>query len=119
MRRVLVLGLVLGLMGAGAMIASAGTGPDVVYGTAGDDDLRGGNGPDVVYGLAGNDVIHGNKAPDELYGGPGDDRLNGFGSGNAPDLLDGGAGFDRCTGTRGDTFVGCELVKIRKGLGSR
>lgn len=103
----------------GAAGAEKNPGPDTVIGTAGDDYLTGGRSPDVIYGLGGEDSIWGQRAPDEMYGGRGDDDLHGFGSGNTHDLLDGGPGWDRCVGTERDTFVSCEVVKIRRGLGPR
>ena len=119
MRSLVAAGMVMVLaMAAGAALAGdKNPGPDIVIGTAGDDVLRGGNGPDLIRGLGGNDSIWGNKAPDVLRGGPGNDSIHGFGSGNAPDTLIGGPGKDRCIGTKGDTFRGCEFIKVRKGLG--
>jgi Ca2+-binding RTX toxin-like protein len=96
----------------------------VVWGTMGDDVLRGGNRPQVLMGLGGNDEIHGGNSGDCLVGGPGNDRLIGDSSkdillggdgddhldgGNAKDHLDGGADTDTCLGGNGkDTVVNCE-----------
>lgn len=104
---------------AGFAIADKGAGPDTLVGTAGDDLLQGGRSPDVIYGLAGDDSIWGQRAPDLLYGGAGDDDIHGFGSGETHDLLVGGPGWDRCVGTKNDTFISCEVVRVRKGLGQR
>jgi Ca2+-binding RTX toxin-like protein len=103
----------------GIAFADKGAGPDTLTGTSGDDLLEGGRSPDVIYGLKGDDSIWGQRAPDLMYGGAGDDDLHGFGSGETHDLLDGGSGWDKCVGTDNDTFVRCEVVKIRKGLGPR
>jgi Ca2+-binding RTX toxin-like protein len=96
----------------------------VVWGTMGDDVLRGGNRPQVLMGLGGNDEIHGGNSGDCLVGGGGNDRLIGDSSkdillggdgddyldgGNAKDHLDGGADTDTCLGGHGkDTVVNCE-----------
>lgn len=99
-------------------ITSASASPDVIIGTNGDDHLTGGNSPDIIKGRGGNDSIWGNKGPDRMFGGLGRDSLHGFGSGNTKDYLNGGPGRDICVGTRHDTFVSCEVIRVRKGLGS-
>jgi len=65
--------------------------PDVIYGDAQDNILRGLNGTDFLAGFDGNDVLMGGGGGDLLLGGSGADTLNG-GSGN--DTLDGGADSD-------------------------
>ena len=103
--------------GAPAPIAG-GLGDDVIFGTGGDDVLRGDinwvsaqgelmGGDDVLYGLGGDDRIGGKAGDDTLYGGAGDDRLYGD---DGDDVLRGGAGEDVLTGdsplgTGVDTFV--------------
>ena len=57
---------------------------DVVFGYAGDDDIRSASGDDVVYGGSGNDTIRGGSGDDEIYGdGPGatTESLNWFAEG--------------------------------------
>ena len=123
-RRIATRALIIGIavISVGCLVDRAvglqppdGNGPSVIFGTEGDDVLRGGRGPDVVFGLGGDDTIWTGKGGpgDEVYGGSGDDRLNNWGSGAAPGLLKGGAGFDRCTGDPHDTFVGCEVVAFK------
>ena len=99
---------------------AGGFGDDVIFGTSGDDILRGDlnfvsgqddrmGGDDVLYGLGGDDRIGGKSGDDTLYGGEGDDRLYGD---DGDDLLRGGEGEDvlfgdgRSAGGAGvDTFV--------------
>ena len=57
---------------------------EIVYGTAGDDELKAGNGRQILVGLAGDDTLSGGNHDDCLVGGTGDDRLFG---GNGRDLL--------------------------------
>src|SRR5690349_616718 len=73
---------------------------NVIWGTMGDDVLRGGNQRQVIMGLGGDDVIYGGNQGDCLVGGDGDDRLFGDNSkdvilgGNGDDYLDGGNAKD-------------------------
>lgn len=63
---------------------------DVIWGTPGNDAIRGGGGNDIICGRGGND---------NLRGGPGRDRLFG------------GGGRDECRGGTGrDRTNGCEVV---------
>ena len=103
--------------GAPAPVAG-GLGDDVIFGTQGDDVLRGDinwvsgqtarmGGDDVIYGLGGDDRIGGKGGDDTLYGGAGDDRLYGD---DGDDVLRGGEGEDILTGDSplgmgADTFV--------------
>lgn len=81
---------------------------DLIFGSAGDDDIDGGNGKDCIVGHDGNDTIDGGNAKDVLLGGPGDDQLSGS---NGPDILDGGPGQDVCyTGHAPDNATNCESV---------
>jgi Ca2+-binding RTX toxin-like protein len=97
------------------VIYAGNGGHTCIYALAGDDIVHGENGNDVVYGGAGADVIWTGKAGpgDEAYGGPGNDRLHNFGSGQAPGLMDGGPGWDICVGNESDTYISCEVVKMR------
>lgn len=49
---------------------------DLIYGTTGDNVLRGLAGNDTLYGRAGDDVIEGGAGADTLYGGDGKDVLS-------------------------------------------
>ncbi|MCV3738504.1 hypothetical protein OCK02_20045 [Rhizobium sp. TRM96647] len=71
---------------------------EVIYGAAGEDDLRGADGADALHGHGSDDTLYGRAGKDRLDGGGGSDRLDG-GSGN--DRLDGGKGNDRLTGGLG------------------
>jgi len=73
--------------------------PKLIYGTNGNDPLRGQNGNDTLYGLGGNDALWGYAGNDNLLGGDGNDELFG-GTGN--DYLDGEAGNDSLEGGDGD-----------------
>ena len=76
---------------------------DIIYGGAGNDNLRGNGGQDTIHGEEGNDTLIGGQGNDELFGGADDDFLDGR-AGN--DLLSGGAGEDRLRGAAGsDIFV--------------
>lgn len=95
-------------------------GPTIIYGTEGDDVIRGnrvGKGAQTVYGLGGEDRIWGGIGYDRVFGGPNDDILhNHHASGG---LLVGGSGFDICVvgvPRNGDddghvTTRGCERVR--------
>lgn len=99
----------------GSMPKGDGGGYVIVYGTQGNDDLRGdfdGWGPafpdafnglgghdfiagwnsaDRLWGGAGNDTIYGHVGSDRLFGGPGKDHLSG---GKQSDVISGGGGAD-------------------------
>ncbi|MEM7218435.1 MAG: calcium-binding protein [Pseudomonadota bacterium] len=70
-----------------------------IYGTAGDDSLRGTAGIDIIQGLGGNDKINGLQSFDLICGGPGDDKLRGSAG---DDSLHGEAGNDTLIGSGGD-----------------
>ncbi len=78
-----------------------------IYGTAGNDTLRGSDLADVLVGLGGNDRLFANDpgyVGDTLLGGPGNDVLVG---GFRQDTLDGGAGDDTLLGgPSGDLLIG-------------
>jgi Ca2+-binding RTX toxin-like protein len=92
----------LSATGVGADVF-AGGGHDVIYGSAGNDNLNGDlaivqgfDGEELgpqLFGTPGNDVIYGNAGNDILRGGPADDRL------------DGGFGFDAMFGETGNDRI--------------
>jgi hypothetical protein len=99
---------------AGAPIPAGRT---PVFGTSGDDHLRGtgkdeifyaGPGADIVEGRGGADILCGGSGRDDLRGGDGKDRLYGgsgrdkLSGGKGDDHLDGGADKDSCSGGPGD-----------------
>jgi hypothetical protein len=84
---------------------------DALYGTEGNDHIRGGIGDDRIYGRGGNDLLHGGDGndylqaslgDDALYGSTGNDKLDGR-AGN--DALNGGGGNDRLYGDFGDDVL--------------
>ena len=79
-------------------VQAAGTGNDLLTGTAHTDLLFGENGNDTLGGLGGNDLLCGGAGNDTLNGGEGDDTLAG-GLGN--DQLTGGPGADSFSGGPG------------------
>jgi Ca2+-binding RTX toxin-like protein len=86
-------------------------GDDVICGRGGNDTLRGGDGRDRLYGENGNDRLEGGLRGDRLIAGAGTDTLLGL-AGN--DALDGGAQRDTCNGgTEHDSGVRCE---VRNGI---
>jgi Ca2+-binding RTX toxin-like protein len=83
-------------LSGGHNIITGSPGPDwIEAGQAGDNLVKAGPGDDLVaaggvlYGEAGNDDIRGRDGNDRLYGGPGNDHLEG---GEGRDWLDGGPG---------------------------
>ncbi len=73
-----------------------------IFGTSGNDTIRGGNRSQLIIGLEGNDKITGGNAPDCIIGGPGNDTISG---GNAKDIIDAGTGNDKVTAGNGDDIV--------------
>jgi Ca2+-binding RTX toxin-like protein len=73
-----------------------------LFGSVGQDLIRGGRGPDWISGGSSPDVIFGGPGADEIIGLYGEDRLMG-GPGN--DELGGGGGVDRCAGGPGDDEI--------------
>ncbi len=104
----------MGLTGLYIGTGGANT-PDLILGTAGNDNLSGGNGEDCIVGGGGNDTLSGGPGNDILVGGPGNDTLEGgpgddvlYGN-DGDDDLDGGANNDVCYGGAGvNTFNRCE-----------
>ena len=76
--------------------AIGGSGPDVLRGTDGANQLTGGAGDDRLDGLGGGDWLDGGRGTDRLRGGAGRDQLiaSDVGPGGAGDLLDGGPDGD-------------------------
>ena len=66
-------------------------GADEIHGRAGNDYLSAGGGDDFLFGEQGNDTLSGGDGSDRLDGGSGDDMLYG---GAGADMLIGGDGFD-------------------------
>jgi uncharacterized delta-60 repeat protein len=81
------------------------TGRIVVYGQAGDDDIRVSEDirlPAVLFGGDGNDRLQAGSGPTVLVGGDGNDTLIG---GSGRDVLIGGAGADSLSGGGGDDIL--------------
>ncbi len=75
---------------------------DFLSGEEGSDRLRGRNGDDVLDGGDGNDDLRGQRGDDTLLGGDGEDRLRAH---NGDDFLNGGAGADLIQAGRGDDVL--------------
>lgn len=88
--------------------AKGKNGNDLIFGSAGNDDIRGGNGVDILLGLGGNDTIRGGNDRNSMDGGDGDDRILGGSAedwmhgGNDNDVLKGFGGRDQLYGDAGD-----------------
>lgn len=73
-----------------------------IFGTSGNDRLRGGNGRQLIVSLEGNDNISGGNQGDCIVSGPGNDKISG---GNSPDVITGDDGDDIITGGNGNDFI--------------
>ena len=60
-----------------AGLVKAKGGNDLVFGSAGNDDIRGGDGIDILLGLGGNDTIRGGNDRNSMDGGDGNDKIFG------------------------------------------
>lgn len=78
--------------------ALAFRGNDSMFGSVGNDRLRGFNGNDVLNGGAGHDYLQGDAGTDRLNGGGGRDLMRWDNS----DTFDGGVGFDTLKVSSGD-----------------
>jgi uncharacterized delta-60 repeat protein len=81
------------------------TGRIIVYGQAGDDQIKLADRvtlPSLLYGGAGNDTIDGGEADSILIGGDGNDILRGGGGRN---ILIGGLGADQIHGRKGGDIL--------------
>ncbi|MEJ6484834.1 M10 family metallopeptidase C-terminal domain-containing protein [Nostoc punctiforme UO1] len=97
-------------------------GSDVNYGTIRNDSLTGNNCANKIYGSLGNDLLKGRRGDDILEGGQGNDRLYGdegndkLHGGLGNDLLIGGTGNDVLVGGDGnDKFVFERCDSLLKG----
>src|SRR3989344_3591622 len=102
-----------------------------IFGTAGNDRLRGNNKKNLIFALEGNDVVDGGNNADCIVGGPGNDTLSGgngedilidmegnnrIGGGNSADLITAGSGDDRIDGGNGnDTILAADGANIIDG----
>jgi len=73
-----------------------------IFGTAGNNILRGTNGNDLIFGFGGSDIIFGSNGNDCLVGGAGNDGI--FGS-NGDDVILGGEGNDYLDGSNGNDRI--------------
>lgn len=106
-----------------------------IFGTAGNDNIKGTTGNDLIFALEGNDRIDGKGGNDCILGGEGNDRVRNssgtdsvFGeggnddidSGSGSDLVVGGEGNDKLDGGSGDdqVFGGTGEDKIEGGQGN-
>ncbi len=75
---------------------------DLIFGFEGNDNIDSGNGEDCIIGGLGNDTLNGGNGNDILLGDEGDDTLDG---GNNSDKIFGGDGNDNLNGGNGDDEV--------------
>lgn len=94
----------------------------LIFGTQGNDDLKGTNEDDIINGNSGDDVISGSGGADQLSGGEGNDYIL---TGDGLDTVDGGPGNDDINGYRNDTtttaftwyrFSGAKTINGGSGL---
>ena len=106
--------LVLGLVGACAVVVLAAAHAAERTGTTGPDRLVGTSKADTIFALGGNDRIEGRAGPDFLHGGPGRDMVLGE-AGNDRIAVD----FDRARDTvscgPGQDLVNAELADVVAG----
>lgn len=88
----------LGAVASYVDVINGGSGDDVIYGNAGNDEITGAGGDDTIYGNAGNDDIWAGDGEDTVYGGDGEDQIDG---GKDPDSLYGGGHADDICGGEG------------------
>jgi Ca2+-binding RTX toxin-like protein len=80
---------------------------EVIFGTAGNDNISGGAGSQLIIGFEGNDSLRGGAGKDSIIGGEGNDKI------------DGGAGVDCLTGDIGNDEIeggaGSDIIKALDG----
>ncbi|WP_377480955.1 MAG: cadherin-like domain-containing protein [Microcoleus anatoxicus] len=82
------------------------TAPQVIVGSAIDDDIEGGDGDDDIKAGKGSDKIKGGKGKNKIKGDEGEDDIEG---GDDEDSIEGGIGSDKIIGGAGnDTLTGNE-----------
>lgn len=75
---------------------------DLIIAFEGNDKVNGSNGDDCIVGNEGNDKLNGSNGEDVIFGNNGDDTLDGS---NGDDLLIAGEGNDRIFGTNGNDRI--------------
>jgi len=68
---------------------------NMIFGTFGNDHIRGTSAPELIFGLEGNDHIEGGGGNDCIVGGEGSDKIDG---GSGQDILFGESGNDEIVG---------------------
>ncbi|MCP5071886.1 MAG: calcium-binding protein [Rhodobacteraceae bacterium] len=91
-----------GKFGTISGIVFGGAGEDNLKGGAGDDEFDGGDDNDLLVGRAGNDELTGGVGNDTILGNDGDDTLFG---GSQSDVINGGRGNDEITTGGGDDVI--------------
>ena len=105
----------LTISGPGGILTSLGGSDDgVIYGTEGDDIVKGGG---ILNALGGNDRVIGSAQDDIIFGGSGDDFIIAdYGN----DLIDGGLGADAMYGGAGDdTYIVDDIGDVVTELGNQ
>jgi len=91
-------------------------GNDLIYGFEGNDEIMGGNGRDCIIGGTGKDKIIGGNGADVIFGNEGNDEIKG---GNSEDKIYGGSGNDTIDAGNGGDYVdsgdGDDVVKASNG----
>ena len=87
-----------------------------IFGTDGNDRIRGTNGNDLVFALEGNDVVNSSNGDDCVVGGAGNDIIN---NSNGNDIMLGEEGNDRLNGSNGRDIIlggdGRDIIKASNG----
>jgi hypothetical protein len=96
---------------------NSGPGEDTLDGGPGGDYVDGGPGFDVANGGPGDDLVAGGADPDRVNGGPGIDQLDT--RDGVRDLVDCGGGRDLAIVDPVEVILGCDDVRIDRGLRPR
>lgn len=106
------LAVLIGGASANTFDATASSIPVSVYGTQGNDTIRGSSFGDLLFGMSDDDSVEGNGGDDSLFGSAGRDFLSGgagndslFGQGSSGDRLFGGTGNDLIDGGPGTDIL--------------
>jgi Ca2+-binding RTX toxin-like protein len=89
-------------LNAQAVIASAASDNQILYGSSGTTTLSGGVGNDIIFGNGLSTTLFGRDGNDQLYGASTDDYIGG-GAGN--DIIFGNGGKDVLLGDAGDDII--------------
>ncbi len=90
---------------------------DPIFGTDGDDNIKGTNKNDLIIAFEGNDIVKSSNGNDCVIGGPGNDKIN---NSNGHDFIFGNEGDDELNGSNGNDFIsgGPDNDKIKASNGN-